>query len=222
MSVPTLIIVLLLISGYATAAAQDSQFFKSRLGEPVNLSESSELYQQKAGITVRIDYDDYGDACSIQVSAPRRETGALQPLMSIALALIPSSMTGAVIRETSEIGDCTDVQYAEFQKVLIVKHNNACYGYPNVQILFKRRSCPKPLTPPALDRFSSVARSQNTCAAAPSRNSLVEMLGTPIEVYPDFRFRKNNTLISVKFDGGYRAENLFMTGSEGIGEITRV
>ena len=232
-------IVLLLISGYATAAAQDSDFFRSKLGEPSKvIDENSELYELTSGISVRVGYDEEGQACSINTYAPatasssgrgedftwRRET--FKQMVAISNELIPVSVRGTVIGTMSELGDCSDAHYYDYERAFVIYNENACYGQ-GVHALFKRRSCPTPpMLPPYVYRFSPAPRSQGTCAAAPSKSRLEGILGffTPAYPGPDGYYRFTTTNISVLFiyGGDYRVQDLVIRGSEGITQITRL
>jgi hypothetical protein len=70
MRIHTLIFLLLLISAHATATAQDSKFFREKLGKP---AEVAEVYVHRSGISVRVDYDDVGQACGVVISQSSRQ-----------------------------------------------------------------------------------------------------------------------------------------------------
>lgn len=144
MRIRTLIFMLLLVSTHATTAAQDSKFFREKLGK------ASEVYQHRSGISVRVDYDDEGQACGIIISEPARQRGDFQQLIAVAEELVPAAMRGAVIGTTGTIGDCTNDRIVDYERVLIVMDQNACYDHW-VRIFFKRSSCPKPPTVPGLN-----------------------------------------------------------------------
>ena len=68
----TLIILLLVLSCPALAPAQSSKFFKDKLGKP------AELYRHKSGINVRVDFDDEGQVCSINITDPSPQKGRIR------------------------------------------------------------------------------------------------------------------------------------------------
>jgi hypothetical protein len=228
---------LLLISGYTTATAQDSEFFRLKLGKPSKvIDENSELYEQK-DITVRVAYDEEAEACSINIYAPatasssgrgadpawRRET--FERMVALANELIPVSMRGTGLRTSSELGNCTDMRYEDTERALVLYNQNACYGQ-GVHVLFKRRSCPAPPDLPYLRPFFLTPRPQNTCAAAPSKGTLEGMFGFLTPMYPGldgyFRFTKNNTSGLFKYGGDYRLDDLVIRGSGGIAQLIGV
>jgi hypothetical protein len=49
---------------YAALGIQGSKFFRDKLGKP------SELYRRTSGIDVKVDYDDKGQVCSVNLSDP--------------------------------------------------------------------------------------------------------------------------------------------------------
>ncbi len=144
MRIRTLMFMLLLVSTHATTAAQDSKFFREKLGK------ASEVYQHRSGISVRVDYDDEGQACGIIINEPARQRGDFQQLIAVAEELVPAATRGAVIGTTGTIGDCTNDRIVDYERVLIVMDQNACY-YHWVRIFFKRSSCPKPPRVPGLN-----------------------------------------------------------------------
>jgi hypothetical protein len=226
MRFPTLISVLLLISGYGTTAAQDPQFFRSRLGEPSKvIDEKSEQYEQKSGISIGIAYDEEGQACSVSIKSPANEKGAFQRAVTLADELVPSSMRGTVIGTMSELGDCSNAHYYDYERAFAIYNENACYGQ-GVHVLFKRRSCPAPpMLPPYSYRFSPAPRPQDTCAAAPPKSRLEGIFGFA-PPYPGsdgyFRLTRNDISVLFVYGGNYRLEDLVIRCSEGIAQINRL
>src|SRR5437870_3332879 len=97
-------------------SAQDTKFFREKLGKP------SELYH-KSGIDIRVDYDDEGQVCSILVSDPaRRSVGSLRTIVD---ELVPWSSRGSMIKTSHNIGDCINVTSAEYEKVFIIETEDA-------------------------------------------------------------------------------------------------
>jgi hypothetical protein len=142
----TLIILLLVLSCPALAPAQSSKFFKDKLGKP------AELYRHKSGINVRVDFDDEGQVCSINITDPSPQKGRIRSLKSIedvASELVPLSMRGSLVGKTQEIGNCIDVRYENYERLFMEINANACYEQ-SVRILFKRKSCPQQPNIPGL------------------------------------------------------------------------
>jgi hypothetical protein len=77
-----------------------------------------------------------------------------------------------------------------------------------------------------LTQSPSLPRSQDQCQAAPSRNTLVEILGKPVESVERIEqvtFRKNSISVSAHFDSSNRAETIFMSDScRGIHGLTEL
>ena len=135
----TLIILLLVLSCPALAPAQSSKFFKDKLGKP------AELYRHKSGINVRVDFDDEGQVCSINITDPSPQKGRIrswQSLEAVASELVPLSMRGSMVGKTQEIGNCINVRYENYERLFMEINANACYEQ-SVRILFKRKSCPQ-------------------------------------------------------------------------------
>ena len=141
----TSIFVLLFISPHAPAAAQDSKFFREKLGK------AAEIYLHRSGISVRVDYDDEGQACGIVISEPsHQKRGNFHRLMAVAEELIPSETRGAFIGRTGTTGNCTKIEIMDYERVRIVMNEDACYEQW-IRILVKRSSCPELPTVPGLD-----------------------------------------------------------------------
>jgi hypothetical protein len=221
-----LIIVLLVSSVYATEVAQDSEFFRAKLGEPSKvIDENSEVYEQKNGISVRIGYDEEGQACSINIYALPVDRGNFQRLVAVANELVPLSTRGTIVGTTREIGNCTDLDFEDYERAFVIYNQNACYDQ-GVAILLKKSSCPKPPLVPALNRSFSVRRTPATCAAAPSKSRLEGIIGSFSPAYPGldgyFPITTNNTLVLFKYGGAYQLEDLIIKGTDGIAQITRL
>jgi hypothetical protein len=135
-------------SEYAALGIDGSKFFRDKLGKP------SELYRHQSGINVKVDYDDKGRLCSVNLSDPARQRGdrAASNLMKVADELIPDSIRGSFVGRSGEIGNCINLEFKEYERVFITINENACYDQ-SVQILFKRNSCPRPPNVPGLNRF---------------------------------------------------------------------
>ena len=131
---------------YAALGIDDSKFFRSKLGKP------SELYRHQSGINVKVDYDDKGRLCSVNLYDPARQRGAASSLMVVADELIPDSLRGNFVGRSGEIGNCINFEFKEYERVFITINQNACYDQ-SVHILFKRHSCPRPPNVPGLNRF---------------------------------------------------------------------
>jgi len=135
----TLILLLLVLFFPVHAPAQDSKFFKEKLGKP------AELYRHKSGINVRVDFDDEGQACSITITEPSPQDGRIRSwkrVEAVASELVPLSLRGSLVSKTQEIGNCINVRYENYERVFIELNENACYEQ-SVRILFKRKSCPQ-------------------------------------------------------------------------------
>ncbi|HYJ85984.1 MAG TPA: hypothetical protein VEW46_08020 [Pyrinomonadaceae bacterium] len=63
--------------------------------------------------------------------------------MVVADELIPNSLRGNFVGRTGEIGNCTNLEIKEYERVFIEINENACYEQ-SVRIGFKRNSCGKP------------------------------------------------------------------------------
>jgi len=124
---------------YAALGIQGSKFFRDKLGKP------SELYRHTSGINVKVDYDDKGRVCSVNLSDPvrQRPDRSAFRLMVVADELIPNSLRGNFVGRTGEIGNCINFEYKDYERVFIEINDDACYE-KSVRILFKRNSCPKP------------------------------------------------------------------------------
>jgi len=133
---------------YSALDIDSSKIFRDKLGKPV------ELYRHPSGVNVKVDYDDKGRVCSVNLSDPARQRGdrAASRLMVVADELIPNSIRGNFVGRTGEIGNCINLEYKEYERVFITIDENACYEH-SVRILFKRNSCPRPPNVPGLNRF---------------------------------------------------------------------
>jgi YD repeat-containing protein len=135
----TIAVLLLLTTCLAGASAQDSKFFRDKLGKP------SELYRHRSGINVQIDYDAAGQVCDIYITDPDAESSrsSFPRLLAVADELIPASSRGVYLGRTGDLGNCTKVDYKDYERVFMKLDENAC-GKQSIQIYFKRASCPKP------------------------------------------------------------------------------
>jgi hypothetical protein len=124
---------------YAALGIQGSKFFRDKLGKP------SELYRHPSGIDVKVDYDDKGQVCSVNLHDPARQRPdrSASRLMVVADELIPNSLRGNFLGRTGEIGNCINFEFKDYERVLITINDNACYEQ-SVHILFKRSSCGRP------------------------------------------------------------------------------
>lgn len=124
----------------AALGIQGPKFFRDKLGKP------SELYRHTSGIDVKVDYDDKGRLCSVNLSDPAHQRGgrsSASRLMVVADELIPNSLRGNFVGRTGEIGNCINLEIEEYERVFIEINENACYEQ-SVWILFKRNSCGRP------------------------------------------------------------------------------
>ena len=133
---------------YAALGIDNPKFFRDKLGKP------SELYRHQSGVNVKVDYDDKGRVCSVNLSDPARQRGdrAASRLIAVGDELIPDSLRGNFVGRSGEIGNCINLEFKEYERVFITINQDACYEQ-SVHILFKRHSCARPPNVPGLNRF---------------------------------------------------------------------
>jgi hypothetical protein len=135
-----LIIFLLALPGLQSISAQDSNYFRAKLGKP------SEIYRTNSGAQVLVEYDEKGQVYRIDINDPAyrsMDIKAFGRFMGIAADLVPSNMRGKLKGTAGEIGNCINVKYEDYERVFMELNENACYQQ-SVRVYFKRDSCPKP------------------------------------------------------------------------------
>lgn len=115
---------------------------------------------------------------------------------------------------------------SHYERAFVMYNQNACYGQ-GVHVLFKGgHAPPPPMLPPYIYRVSPTPRSQDTCAAAPSKSRLEGIFGFATPAYPGsdgyFRFTKNDISVLFIYGGDYRVEDLVIRGRDGIAQITKL
>jgi hypothetical protein len=103
--------VLLLITTHATTRAQDSKFFRKKLGK------AAEVYLHKSGTSVRVDE---GQVCNIVISEPSGQRGDFQRLIAVSEELAPAAMRGTLIGRTGNIGNCINDRILDYERVFIM------------------------------------------------------------------------------------------------------
>jgi YD repeat-containing protein len=130
---------------FSALGMQDSKYFTDKLGKPVELGTTAELYRHRSGINVQVTYDGKGQVCSIHLSDPARQRfdHSSSRLLVVADELVPNSLRGSFLGRTGEIGNCISLEYKDYERVLIQINDDFCYEQW-VRVLFKRPSCGKP------------------------------------------------------------------------------
>jgi hypothetical protein len=117
--------------------AQDSKYFRERLGKPF------EVYEHKSGVRVEIEYNDDGQVCHINLRNQDESKNLFDSVQAVASELIPVSSRGALRKSIQRAGNCFDEWLEDYERVFVIKHKDLCWR-STVQIYFKRDSCPKP------------------------------------------------------------------------------
>jgi hypothetical protein len=155
------LLISLMVSMAAVACAQDSKYFREKLGNPSrdvevyeHKSSVREVYEHKSGVRVEIGYDVERQVCYIYLSDRDGRKGfdsPLKPMQSLAADLVPLSSRGALVKSSVDAGNCTNSKIEEHERALIIENQDSCDERKRgIVIYFNRDSCPPPVLLPGI------------------------------------------------------------------------